>query len=56
MVVLNNGEGRKLELTRFNEILKDFKKGRDVATGDTYSFENGFIDLKSRNALILDLE
>ncbi|WP_320054563.1 glycoside hydrolase family 13 protein [uncultured Acetobacteroides sp.] len=56
MVVLNNGDARKLELKRFNEILKDFKGGRDVATGDAYSFEGGAIDLKGHNALILDLK
>jgi glycosidase len=56
MVVLNNGEARKLELARFNEILKDFKGGKDVTSGVIYSFGSGAIDLKEKSALILDLE
>lgn len=56
MVVLNNGDSRKLELNRFNEILKNFKGGKDVTTGKIYSFEGGSIDLNARTAIILDLE
>lgn len=55
MVVLNNGELRELNTSRFNEILKDFTGGTDVATGYTYSFKSGKIDLKEHSALILEL-
>lgn len=56
MVVLNNGDARKLDLKRFEEIIKDFKGGKDVTTGDSYKFDGGSIDLKGHNAIILDLE
>jgi neopullulanase len=56
MVIINkNKEDKKLELTRFNEILKDYKSGKDVITGGEFILEEGLV-LPPQTALVLELK
>ncbi len=55
MVVINkNKENKQLDLSRFNEVLNDYKEGMDVMTGEKYLFEES-IDLQPETAYILEL-
>jgi neopullulanase len=55
MVIVNkNKDVKKLDLSRFNEILKDYSKGTDVATGVEYVIGNS-MDVPAETSLILDL-
>jgi glycosidase len=56
MVVINkNKENHQLDLTRFKEILKDYRGGKDIATGQVFILEEG-IDITAETSLIIDLE
>jgi len=56
MVVINrNKENKQLDLSRFNEVLKDYKEGKDVITGEKY-FLGESIDLQPETAYILELK
>jgi len=49
MVVINNNpESQTIDLNRFNEMIKAFKKGKDIISGEDISLENAMtIDGKS---------
>jgi neopullulanase len=56
MVVMNNNETTKtLETSKFDEILKDYKSGRDVITGETISGLSK-ITVEAKSVLILELK
>jgi len=55
MVVINkNKENRKLDLTRFQEVLKDYRRGKNVVTKKVFLLEEG-IDVPGKTALVLEL-
>ncbi|MFA4864367.1 MAG: alpha-amylase family glycosyl hydrolase, partial [Bacteroidales bacterium] len=55
MVVINkNKENRKLDLTRFQEVLKDYRRGKNVVTKKVFLLEEG-IDVPGETALVLEL-
>ena len=56
MVMINkNKENIKPDLSRFNEMLKDYRGGKDVATGKVYLMETG-MDVPAESALVLVLD
>lgn len=56
MVVVNkNKELKKLGLARFNEILKDYAKGKDVVSGEVFILGEN-LDIPAETALVLELE
>jgi glycosidase len=55
MVVINkNKEVRQLDLSRFQEVLKDYKGGKEVVSGKSVRFEDG-LDVASETALVMEL-
>jgi neopullulanase len=55
MVVINkNKESRKLDLTRFREVLKDYHGGKDVVTKKVFILEEG-MEVPPETALVLEL-
>ena len=56
MVVLNNNdtESRTIDCKRFVEILKDYSRGTDVISGNTYKLDK--IKINKKSALILELK
>jgi glycosidase len=55
MVIINkNKEIKKLDLARFSEILKDYRKGKDVVSGVEYVLEES-LDVPAETALVLEL-
>jgi glycosidase len=55
MVVVNrNKEVKKLELSRFREMLKDYRGGRDVVSGKVFILEEGII-VPAETALVLEM-
>jgi len=56
MIVINkNKEEKKLELARFQEVLKDYHGGRDVVTGKVFLIKDGII-VPAETAMVIDLE
>ncbi len=56
MVIINkNKEYKKPDLARFSEILKDYRSGKDVITGERYNLDEG-IALPAETAVIIDLK
>jgi glycosidase len=56
MVVINkNKEIKNLDLKRFQEVLKDFNEGKDVASGEKFIFDND-LTIPVETALILELD
>ena len=56
MVIINkNKEEKTLDLKRFNEVLKEFKKGIDITTKEQFFLESN-INIKPETALILELK
>ncbi len=56
MVVMNkNSTAKKLELSRFAEMLEGVTTGEDVATGSSFDMEKE-IEVKGKTVLILELE
>jgi neopullulanase len=56
MVVINkNKESRKLDLARFNEVLNDYRGGKDIVTGQAFILGDG-IEVPAETALVMDLE
>lgn len=56
MVILNNAEeeNQTVEGVRFNELLKNYSKGREVVTGKTYNNLNRFT-INAKSALVIEL-
>lgn len=56
MIILNNSdtESRRIDCSRFNEILKKYKSGKDIITGKIYELNK--IEINKKSALILDLK
>lgn len=57
MVLMNNNENEVAELdtARFNEILKDYKSGREVVSGQTFESLNK-IKIPAKSAFIIELK
>ncbi len=56
MVILNNGEAQdSFDLPRYNEILKDFSKGKNVIDDSEFDLSNS-ISINARTAYVLILE
>lgn len=56
MVVVNNGlTPRKIETSRFQENIKDFKLGKDVLSGKAVDLKSEF-SIEGQSVLILELE
>ena len=56
MVVINkNKESRKLDLSRFREVLKDYRGGKDVVTGKVFLLEEG-MEIPGATAMVLELD
>ena len=56
LVIFNNNNANKeVSLDRFAEVIKDFKQGIDVITGETLTLSNG-VTVKGKSALILELK
>jgi len=56
MVVINkNKEAKSLDLVRFQEVLKDYKEGKDVTTGKKYLLENE-IFVPAETTLVMELD
>jgi neopullulanase len=56
MVAVNkNKESKMLNLTRFREVLKDYRGGKDIATGKVFLLEEG-MEIPGETALVIDLE
>lgn len=51
----NNNADKEVYLDRFAEVIKDFKQGTDVITGETLTLSNG-VTVKGKSALILELK
>ena len=56
MIVINkNTESRKPDLSRFREVLKDYRAGKDVVTGKAFILADG-MEVPGETALVLELE
>jgi glycosidase len=56
MVVINkNKTEKKIDLTRFQEMLVKYNKGKDVITGNDLNLEDG-MTVPAKTALVIDLE
>ena len=57
MVLMNNkdNEDTELDTARFNEILKDYKSGREVVSGQTFQSLNK-IKIPAKSAFIIELK
>ena len=56
LVIFNNNNANKeVSLDRFAEVIKDFKQGIDVITGETLTLSNS-VTVKGKSALILELK
>src|SRR5690554_1279505 len=57
MVLMNNSDNENAELdtARFNEILKDYKSGREVVSGQTFESLNK-IKIPAKSAFIIELK
>jgi glycosidase len=56
MVVINkNKEVKKLDLSRFREVLKDYHGGKDVISGKVFLFDYG-LQVTPETALILEMD
>src|SRR5690606_22832379 len=56
MVVLNNSEkDQSLEMKRFKEGIKNFKKGKDVISDKEFDLNNG-LEIKAKASMILELK
>jgi len=56
MVVINkNKESRKPDLSRFREVLKDYRLGKDVITGKAIILEDG-MEVAGETAVVIELD
>jgi predicted GTPase len=56
MVVINNApDTQKINLTRFQENIKNFVSGTDVLNGKTFDFKNE-LSIEGKTSLILELK
>jgi glycosidase len=56
MVVVNkNKEGKQLELSRFREIIKDYRGGKDVVSGKVFILDEGIM-VPAETALVLEMD
>jgi glycosidase len=56
MVMINkNKESRKPDLSRFNEVLKGYRVGKDVVTGKAFILADG-MEVAGETATVVELE
>ncbi len=57
MVVINNSlEERNLDSERFNEVLGNFSKGKDIISGNIVHFDENQISIAPKSSMIIELE
>ena len=55
LVIFNNDNNdKKISLERYAEVIKDFTKGKDVVTGETFNLADG-LTIQGKSALIVEL-
>jgi glycosidase len=56
LCIFNNGNAdKKITLERYAEVIKDFTKGEDVVTGETFNLADG-LTIEGKSALIVELK
>jgi hypothetical protein len=55
LCIFNNGNtDKKITLERYAEVVKNFTKGKDVVTGETFNLVDG-LTIQGKSALIVEL-